>query len=149
MVVPIGYSFNLDGTAIYLTMATLFIADALGHPLGLRDQLWLLLYMMVASKGAAGISGAGLATLAEGLHRLDLLGGTGLLVGIDRFMSEGRAVTNFSGNAVSTILVATWTKTVDRAKVDAVLPERDPFDELSMLDEPEEEPPAAAQRSAA
>ncbi|WAC93189.1 cation:dicarboxylate symporter family transporter [Mycobacterium sp. Aquia_213] len=149
VVVPIGYSFNLDGTAIYLTMATLFIADALGHPLGLRDQFWLLLYMMVASKGAAGISGAGLATLAEGLHRLDLLGGTGLLVGVDRFMSEGRAITNFSGNAVATVLVGTWSKTIDRAKVDAVLHDRDPFDELTMIDEPDEEPPAARQRTAA
>ncbi|MEE6137962.1 cation:dicarboxylase symporter family transporter [Mycobacterium sp. 050128] len=149
VVVPIGYSFNLDGTAIYLTMATLFIADALGHPLGLHDQLWLLLYMMVASKGAAGISGAGLATLAEGLHRLDLLGGTGLLVGIDRFMSEGRAVTNFSGNAVATVLVGIWTKTIDRAKLDAVLHDRDPFDELTMIDEPHEEPPPARQAAAA
>jgi aerobic C4-dicarboxylate transport protein len=149
VVVPIGYSFNLDGTAIYLTMATLFIADALGRPLGFHDQVWLLMYMMVASKGAAGISGAGLATLAEGLHRLDLLGGTGLLVGVDRFMSEGRAVTNFSGNAVATILVGTWTKTIDRARVDAVLHDRDPFDELTMIDEPDEEPPPARQPAAA
>jgi aerobic C4-dicarboxylate transport protein len=149
VVVPIGYSFNLDGTAIYLTMAALFIADALGRPLGFHDQIWLLMYMMVASKGAAGISGAGLATLAEGLHRLDLLGGTGLLVGVDRFMSEGRAVTNFSGNAVATVLVGTWTKTIDRAKVDAVLHDRDPFDELTMIDEPDEEPPPARQPAAA
>jgi aerobic C4-dicarboxylate transport protein len=149
VVVPTGYSFNLDGTAIYLTMATLFIADALGRPLGWREQLWLLLYMMVASKGAAGVSGAGLATIAEGLHRFDLLGGTGLLMGVDRFMSEGRCVTNFSGNAVTTILVATWTKTIDRAKVDAVLHDRDPFDELTMVDEPDEEPAAPPQQTAA
>src|SRR5262249_38395767 len=82
VVVPTGYSFNLDGTAIYLTMATMFIADALGRPLGWREQLYLFLYMMVASKGAAGVSGAGLATLAEGLHRFDLLAGTGMLMGV-------------------------------------------------------------------
>ena len=104
VVVPTGYSFNLDGTAIYLTMASLFIADALGSPLSVGEQIGLLVFMMVASKGAAGVTGAGLATLAGGLqsHRPDLLDGVGLIVGIDRFMSEARAVTNFSGNAVAT-----------------------------------------------
>ncbi len=114
VVVPTGYSFNLDGTAIYLTMATLFIADAMGHPLAWGEQLGLLVFMMIASKGAAGVTGAGLATLAGGLqaHRPDLLDGVGLIVGIDRFMSEARAVTNFSGNAVATILV--WLVDQDR-----------------------------------
>jgi aerobic C4-dicarboxylate transport protein len=137
VVVPTGYSFNLDGTAIYLTMATLFIADAMGHPLAWGEQLALLVFMMIASKGAAGVTGAGLATLAGGLqaHRPDLLDGVGLIVGIDRFMSEARAVTNFSGNAVATILVGSWTKTVDRSKVDAVLRGADPFNELTMLDD--------------
>lgn len=137
VVVPTGYSFNLDGTAIYLTMASLFIADALGDPLSVAEQLGLLLFMIVASKGAAGVSGAGLATLAGGLqaHRPELLDGVGLIVGIDRFMSEARAVTNFSGNAVATLLVGTWTKTVDRQKVDRVLSGRDPFDEVTMLDD--------------
>src|ERR1700747_1778594 len=131
VVVPTGYSFNLDGTAIYLTMATLFIADAMGRPLAWGEQLALLVFMIIASKGAAGVTGAGLATLAGGLqaHRPDLLDGVGLIVGIDRFMSEARAVTNFSGNAVATVLVGTWTKTIDRCKVDAVLHGRDPFDE--------------------
>ena len=137
VVVPTGYSFNLDGTAIYLTMASLFIADALGDPLSVSEQIGLLLFMMVASKGAAGVSGAGLATLAGGLqaHRPELLDGVGLIVGIDRFMSEARALTNFSGNAVATLLVGSWTKTIDNARVDAVLRGQDPFDESSMLDE--------------
>jgi aerobic C4-dicarboxylate transport protein len=137
VVVPTGYSFNLDGTAIYLTMASLFVADAMGHPLSIGEQLSLLVFMIIASKGAAGVSGAGLATLAGGLqsHRPDLLDGVGLIVGIDRFMSEARAVTNFSGNAVATLLVGSWTKTVDRAKVAAVLRGDDPFDELDMVDD--------------
>src|SRR5262249_32734784 len=123
VVVPTGYSFNLDGTAIYLTMATLFVADAMGKPLAWHEQIGLLLFMIVASKGAAGVTGAGLATLAGGLqsHRPELLDGVGLIVGIDRFMSEARALTNFSGNAVATLLVGTWTKTVDPARVTAVL----------------------------
>jgi aerobic C4-dicarboxylate transport protein len=137
VVVPTGYSFNLDGTAIYLTMASLFIADALGSPMSIGQQLGLLVFMMVASKGAAGVTGAGLATLAGGLqsHRPDLLDGVGLIVGIDRFMSEARAVTNFSGNAVATVLVGSWTKTIDRGKVNAVLSGHDPFDELTMVDD--------------
>jgi aerobic C4-dicarboxylate transport protein len=89
VVVPTGYSFNLDGTAIYLTMASLFIAEALGDPLSIGEQISLLLFMIIASKGAAGVTGAGLATLAGGLstHRPELLDGVGLIVGIDRFMS--------------------------------------------------------------
>ncbi len=137
VVVPTGYSFNLDGTAIYLTMASLFIADALGSPLSVGQQIGLLVFMMVASKGAAGVSGAGLATLAGGLqaHRPELLDGVGLIVGIDRFMSEARAVTNFSGNAVATLLVGSWTKTVDMTKVNSVLSGKEPFDEVTMLDD--------------
>ncbi|MEZ0051251.1 aerobic C4-dicarboxylate transport protein [Mycobacterium sp. MAA66] len=123
IVVPTGYSFNLDGTAIYLTMASLFIADAMGDPLSMTEQLSLLVFMIIASKGAAGVSGAGLATLAGGLqsHRPELLDGIGLIVGIDRFMSEARAVTNFSGNAVATVLIAAWTKTLDSAVMHATL----------------------------
>jgi aerobic C4-dicarboxylate transport protein len=137
VVVPTGYSFNLDGTAIYLTMASLFVADAMGDPLSLGEQISLLVFMIVASKGAAGVSGAGLATLAGGLqsHRPELLDGVGLIVGIDRFMSEARAVTNFSGNAVATLLVGSWTKTVDVDKVNRVLAGKEPFDELSMVDD--------------
>ncbi|MHA7662237.1 cation:dicarboxylate symporter family transporter [Mycolicibacterium sp. HS_4_1] len=136
VVVPTGYSFNLDGTAIYLTMAALFISDAMGRPLAIGEQLALLAFMIVASKGAAGVTGAGLATLAGGLqsHRPDLLDGIGLIVGIDRFMSEARAVTNFSGNAVAAVLIGAWTGTIDRVKADAVLSGADPFDELTMVD---------------
>ena len=135
--VPTGYSFNLDGTAIYLTMASIFVADALGKPLSIGEQVSLLLFMIVASKGAAGVTGAGLATLAGGLqsHRPDLVDGVGLIVGIDRFMSEARALTNFAGNAVATMLVGTWTGEFDRDRARTVLRGDDPFDERTMLDE--------------
>src|SRR5512133_4299093 len=121
--VPTGYSFNLDGTAIYLTMASLFVADAMGKPLAIGEQIGLLVFMIIASKGAAGVSGAGLATLAGGLasHRPELLDGVGLIVGIDRFMSEARAVTNFAGNAIATVLIANWTRELDRARLTAAL----------------------------
>jgi aerobic C4-dicarboxylate transport protein len=121
--VPTGYSFNLDGTAIYLTMASLFIANAMGTPLSVGEQISLLLFMMIASKGAAGVTGAGIATLAGGLqaHRPDLVDGVGVIVGIDRFMSEARALTNFTGNAVATVLVGTWTKQIDKDRVETVL----------------------------
>ncbi|GAA4625684.1 C4-dicarboxylate transporter DctA [Actinoallomurus vinaceus] len=139
--VPTGYSFNLDGTAIYLTMASLFIASATGAPMSIGQQVGLLLFMVVASKGAAGVTGAGLATLAGGLqaHRPDLVDGVGLIVGIDRFMSEARAVTNFAGNAVATVVIGTWTKEFDRDRAREVLAGRFPFDETTLLDD---EPPA-------
>jgi len=132
--VPVGYSFNLDGTAIYLTMASLFISTAMGKPMNLGEQVALLVFMIIASKGAAGVSGAGLATLAAGLqsHAPDLVGGVGFIVGIDRFMSEARALTNFTGNAVATVLIGTWTKEIDRVQVDRVLAKQDPFDETTM-----------------
>ncbi|WP_326699895.1 cation:dicarboxylase symporter family transporter [Streptomyces sp. NBC_01754] len=140
--VPTGYSFNLDGTAIYLTMASLFIANATGDPLSIGEQVSLLVFMVIASKGAAGVTGAGLATLAGGLqsHRPELVDGVGLIVGIDRFMSEARALTNFAGNAVATVLVGTWTKEIDRARVDQVLSGALPFDEKTMTDEAPAEP---------
>lgn len=137
IVVPTGYSFNLDGTAIYLTMATLFIAEAMDAPLNLGEQISLLIFMVIASKGAAGVTGAGLATLAGGLqsHRPDLVDGVGLIVGIDRFMSEARALTNFAGNSVATVLIGTWTDGVDRERLEQVLAGDLPFDERTMLDE--------------
>ncbi|MEV6555396.1 cation:dicarboxylase symporter family transporter [Nocardia sp. NPDC051756] len=143
VVVPTGYSFNLDGTAIYLTMASLFIADAMGKPLNIGEQIGLLLFMIVASKGAAGVTGAGLATLAGGLesHRPELLDGVGLIVGIDRFMSEARALTNFSGNAVATVLIGTWTKTIDADRTREVLDRKLPFDEQTMVDNDHGAPP--------
>ncbi|MET7618518.1 cation:dicarboxylase symporter family transporter [Streptomyces sp. NPDC005408] len=135
--VPTGYSFNLDGTMIYMTMASLFIADAMGNPMSIGEQIALLLFLFVASKGAAGVTGAGLATLAGGLqsHRPELVDGVGLIVGIDRFMSEARALTNFAGNAVATVLVGTWTKEIDKSRVDEVLAGRFPFDEKTLLDD--------------
>ncbi|HEY0533261.1 MAG TPA: cation:dicarboxylase symporter family transporter [Actinoplanes sp.] len=135
--VPTGYSFNLDGTAIYLTMASLFVADALDRPLSLGAQISLLLFMIVASKGAAGVTGAGLATLAGGLqsHQPELVDGVGLIVGIDRFMSEARALTNFAGNAVATVVIGNWTGEFDRDKARSVLSGDDPFDPATMVDE--------------
>lgn len=133
--VPTGYSFNLDGTAIYLTMASLFIATGMRQPMSIGEQIGLLVFMIIASKGAAGVTGAGLATLAGGLqaYRPDLVDGVGVIVGIDRFMSEGRALTNFTGNAVATLLIGTWTKQIDRDRVGRVLSGELPFDE-SILD---------------
>jgi aerobic C4-dicarboxylate transport protein len=134
--VPTGYSFNLDGTAIYLTMASLFIASALGTPLSIPEQIGMLAFMIIASKGAAGVTGAGLATLAGGLqtYRPDLVDGVGIIVGIDRFMSEARALTNFTGNAVATVVIGTWTKEIDRERVSQVLAGGLPFDEAAMDD---------------
>ncbi|WP_130347979.1 cation:dicarboxylate symporter family transporter [Herbihabitans rhizosphaerae] len=135
--VPTGYSFNLDGTAIYLTMATLFVASAQGSPLGVGEQISLLVFMIIASKGAAGVSGAGIATLAGGLqsHRPELVDGVGFILGIDRFMSEARALTNFAGNAVATVLIGNWTKEFDTGQAKRVLDGEDPFDEATMLDD--------------
>lgn len=135
--VPTGYSFNLDGTAIYLTMASIFVAEAMDQPLSVGQQISLLVFMIIASKGAAGVTGAGLATLAGGLqsHRPELVDGVGLIVGIDRFMSEARAMTNFAGNAVATVLIGTWTKEIDKTQVDEVLAGRRPFDETTLVDD--------------
>jgi len=153
IVVPTGYSFNLDGTAIYMTMASLFIADAMGKPLSIGEQLSLLVFMMVASKGAAGVTSAGLATLAAGLqsHRPELLDGIGLVVGIDKFMSEARALTNFSGNAVATVLIGAWTQSMDHRQMHQVLDGDKPFDERTMVDEEEQEeaPPPGGREPAA
>ncbi|MFD7431234.1 cation:dicarboxylate symporter family transporter [Streptomyces sp. NPDC059818] len=148
--VPTGYSFNLDGTAIYLTMSSLFIANATGDPLSISEQISLLVFMVIASKGAAGVTGAGLATLAGGLqsHRPELVDGVGLIVGIDRFMSEARALTNFAGNAVATVLVGTWTKEIDRERVDQVLSGALPFDEAMLADEGPAEPHVPEARDA-
>jgi aerobic C4-dicarboxylate transport protein len=114
-------------------MASLFIADAMGKPLSIGEQVGLLLFMIIASHGAAGVSGAGLATLAGGLQaaRPDLLSGLGIVVGIDRFMSEARALTNFAGNSIAAVIVATWTRTVDRPQMVKVLAGGDPFDEAA------------------
>ncbi|MEW1988865.1 cation:dicarboxylase symporter family transporter [Brevibacterium casei] len=151
--VPTGYSFNLDGTAIYLTMAALFVSSAMGMPMDLGEQISLLVFMIIASKGAAGVTGAGLATLAAGLqaHRPELLDGMGVIVGIDKFMSEARALTNFTGNAVATLLIGRWTKEIDLDQARAALDGSSPFDELSLdpenhggtVESPESESPAS------
>lgn len=136
VVVPTGYSFNLDGTAIYLTMAALFVANAMGEPLNVGEQIGLLVVMIIAAKGAAGVSGAGLSTLAAGLasHKPEMLGGMGVVVGIDKFMSEARALTNFTGNAAATFLVGKWTGELDMEQAKATLDGRSPFDE-TVLDQ--------------
>ncbi|MBO9500165.1 dicarboxylate/amino acid:cation symporter [Brevundimonas sp. A19_0] len=115
LVVPTGYSFNLDGTNIYMTLAALFIAQALNIELTLFQQITLLLVAMLSSKGAAGITGAGFITLAATLMVVpDVpVAGMALILGIDRFMSECRALTNFIGNAVATVVVARWEKALD------------------------------------
>lgn len=139
--VPTGYSFNLDGTAIYLTMASLFISQAMADPLSIGEQISLLLFMVIASKGAAGVSGAGIATLAGGLksHRPELLDGVGFIVGIDRFMSEARSLTNFAGNAVATVLIGAWTKEIDREQMQRVFSGEDPFNEQDYADDEDDE----------
>ncbi len=138
--VPTGYSFNLDGTAIYLTMSSLFIANALGKPMSIGEQISLLVFMMIASKGAAGVTGAGLATLAAGIqsHRPDLIDGVGLIVGVDRFMSEARALTNFAGNAVATVVIGAWVGEFDRDRARMVFTGGYPFDERNLIDDDED-----------
>ncbi|NGN44789.1 dicarboxylate/amino acid:cation symporter [Mesorhizobium sp. CGMCC 1.15528] len=119
LVIPTGYSFNLDGTNIYMTMAALFIAQALDIPLSWTDQILLLLVAMLSSKGAAGITGAGFITLAATLSVVPSVpvAGMALILGIDRFMSECRALTNLVGNAVATIVVARWENELDTEKL--------------------------------
>ncbi|MDP1631207.1 MAG: dicarboxylate/amino acid:cation symporter [Caulobacter sp.] len=123
LVVPTGYSFNLDGTNIYMTMAALFIAQAMNIDLSLQDQVLLLLVAMLSSKGAAGITGAGFITLAATLAVVPSVpvAGMALILGIDRFMSECRALTNFVGNAVATLVVARWEGELDRTALHLAL----------------------------
>ncbi len=115
LVVPTGYSFNLDGTNIYMTLAALFIAQAMDIELSLGEQLLLLAVAMLSSKGAAGVTGAGFITLAATLSVVPSVpvAGMALILGIDRFMSECRALTNFTGNAVACIVIARWEGTLD------------------------------------
>jgi aerobic C4-dicarboxylate transport protein len=123
LVIPTGYSFNLDGTNIYMTLAALFIAQATDTPLSFADQILLLLVAMLSSKGAAGITGAGFITLAATLSVVPSVpvAGMALILGIDRFMSECRALTNFVGNAVATIVVARWENELDVTKLKSAL----------------------------
>ena len=119
LVVPTGYSFNLDGTNIYMTLAALFIAQACDVDLSLGQQLALLGVAMLSSKGAAGVTGAGFITLAATLSIVPSVpvAGMALILGVDRFMSECRSLTNFIGNAVATIVVARWEGALDRGRL--------------------------------
>ncbi|KUM25715.1 C4-dicarboxylate transporter [Mesorhizobium loti] len=121
LVIPTGYSFNLDGTNIYMTLAALFIAQATNTDLSIGDQILLLLVAMLSSKGAAGVTGAGFVTLAATLSVVPSVpvAGMALILGIDRFMSECRALTNIIGNAVATLVVARWEGELDQAQLEA------------------------------
>jgi aerobic C4-dicarboxylate transport protein len=123
LVVPTGYSFNLDGTNIYMTLATLFIAQALNVPLTFGEQMIILVVAMLTSKGASGVTGAGFITLAATLAavRPELVPGMAIVLGIDKFMSECRALTNLTGNGVACIVVAWWEGELDRDKLNAAL----------------------------
>ncbi|WP_111221604.1 dicarboxylate/amino acid:cation symporter [Rhizobium tumorigenes] len=123
LVIPTGYSFNLDGTNIYMTLAALFIAQATDTPLTLGDQILLLAVAMLSSKGAAGITGAGFITLAATLSVVPSvpIAGMALILGIDRFMSECRALTNLVGNAVATVVVARWENELDEVQFAAAM----------------------------
>ncbi len=119
LVIPAGYSFNLDGTAIYLTMAAVFVAQATNTPLDLSHQITLLLVLLLTSKGAAGVTGSGFIVLAATLSAVGTVpvAGLALILGIDRFMSEARALTNVVGNSVATLVVAKWTNELDMAQL--------------------------------
>jgi aerobic C4-dicarboxylate transport protein len=152
LTIPTGYSFNLDGTCIYLTMGAIFIAQATGAHVSIGTQLGLLAFMLISSKGAAGVTGAGLVTLAASLSAFDSpipAVGIALLVGIDRFMSEARALTNLIGNGVATIVIARWQGDLDRDRFQAVLDdpsliEMDMLLATELAGEPDAPPPDEA-----
>jgi len=123
LVIPTGYSFNLDGTSIYLTMAAVFIAQATNTPMTLMQEVTLLLVLLLTSKGAAGVTGSGFIVLAATLSAVgDVpVAGLAIILGIDRFMSEARALTNLVGNGVATIVVAKWTGELDEHQLTKVL----------------------------
>jgi aerobic C4-dicarboxylate transport protein len=123
LVVPTGYSFNLDGTNIYMTLATLFVAQATNTPLSLQDQLAIVGVAMLTSKGASGVTGAGFVTLAATLSVVPTVpvAGMALIFGIDKFMSECRALTNIIGNGVATVVISAWERELDRTRMASVL----------------------------
>ncbi|TGC94079.1 cation:dicarboxylate symporter family transporter, partial [Salmonella enterica] len=128
LVLPTGYSFNLDGTSIYLTMAAVFIAQATNSHMDIFHQITLLVVLLLSSKGAAGVTGSGFIVLAATISAVGHLpvAGLALILGIDRFMSEARALTNLVGNGVATVVVAKWVKELDHQKLDDVLNNRAP-----------------------
>ena len=123
LVIPTGYSFNLDGTSIYLTMAAVFIAQATNTPMTLMQEITLLGVLLLTSKGAAGVTGSGFIVLAATLSAVGTVpvAGLALILGIDRFMSEARALTNLIGNGVATLVVAKWTNELDMERLQAGL----------------------------
>jgi len=135
LVIPTGYSFNLDGTSIYLTMAAVFIAQATNTPMSLMQEVTLLAVLLLTSKGAAGVTGSGFIVLAATLSAVGGLpvAGLALILGIDRFMSEARALTNLIGNGVATVVVGKWTGELDEARLQQQLRNESPVD----ADEPE------------
>jgi aerobic C4-dicarboxylate transport protein len=135
LVIPTGYSFNLDGTSIYLTMAAVFIAQATDTPMTITQQLTLLAVLLLTSKGAAGVTGSGFIVLAATLSAVGgvPVAGLALILGIDRFMSEARALTNLVGNGVATVVVGKWNNEVDMARLRSQLDNETPAE----ADEPE------------
>jgi aerobic C4-dicarboxylate transport protein len=136
LVIPAGYSFNLDGTAIYLTMAAIFIAQATNTRLDLTHQLTLLAVLLLTSKGAAGVTGSGFIVLAATLSAVGNVpvAGVALILGIDRFMSEARALTNIIGNGVATLVVARWCDELDITRMQRHLLHESPME----AEEPED-----------
>jgi len=123
LVIPTGYSFNLDGTNIYMAMAAVFLAQATNTPLDMRAQISLLVVAMLTSKGASGVTGAGFITLAATMQAMPgiPLESLALLIGIDRFMSECRAITNLIGNGVATVVISRWEKEISAEQLQANL----------------------------
>ncbi len=136
LVIPTGYSFNLDGTSIYLTMAAVFVAQATNTPMTLQQELTLLGVLLLTSKGAAGVTGSGFIVLAATLSAVGHVpvAGLALILGVDRFMSEARALTNLVGNGVATVVVGKWCGELDEARMKRVLDRESPVE----ADEPEE-----------
>jgi aerobic C4-dicarboxylate transport protein len=123
LVIPTGYSFNLDGTSIYMTMAAIFIAQATNTPLSFSQQMGILAVLLLTSKGAAAVPGGGFVTLAATLSAMPTIpvAGLALIVGIDRFMSECRTITNLIGNGVGTVAIAGWDGALDRTRMTRIL----------------------------
>ena len=150
IVVPSGYSFNLDGTSIYLTMAAIFIAQALGIDLSLREEITLLAVLLLTSKGAAGVTGSGFVTLAATLATMPTIpvAGIALILGVDRFMSEARALTNLVGNSVATLVVAKCEGALDMDRLHAELSQPTEIEEEPLLPDDGLFQPAAAEEHA-
>ena len=137
LVIPTGYSFNLDGTSIYLTMAAIFIAQATNTQLDLMHQVTLLGVLLISSKGAAGVTGSGFIVMAATLSAVGHIpvAGLALILGIDRFMSEARALTNLVGNSLATIVVAKWVGQLDQEKLNFALANPEEVDRLMAVEE--------------